>query len=463
MSKKQAAGAAGNSFFGVLYEFIRKDSAMNNTKILTTLLLSCAITGLYAAAPGGAGDAEAGNSTGRLQATRDITPEMQRSGLLGSVGSALSYAAEATRSTGRRTGEALANAYSGTRRWLTGGRPGASSTGSAAADYKPSEETERSLEDIWLLHSQQQLQDQIARQLAKNLSEAGIRSGAGAKDIARHLKGAGGLFTTAIREKVRRNLLLSEPVVIIELPLSKAYQGDYESFRDTLIAYLNDELVKIGTHHRVIVDLSYRNLGELVRNNQDQFVDLMRAVYDTIDSHQCLLTGLNLNGNGLTTLPPGVFTGLINLQLLWLGRNQLANLPPGIFAGLTDLQELRLDGNKLAIMPPDIFAGLTNLQILLLNSNQLVTLPAGIFAGLTNLQRLWLSGNQLAALPAGIFAGLINLQILALGVNKLTTLSAGILADLTKLQELYLFGNQLPPDAQEAIRRELPTTIKIWF
>ncbi len=351
---------------------------MKNKLILTTvLLLSCAITGLYAAAPGGAGDAEAGNSTGRLQATRDITPEMQRSGLLGSVGSALSYAAEAA----RNTGEALANAYSGTRRWLTGGRPAASPTGSAATAYEPSDEATRNLEDIRLPHSL--IPDALAQQLAKDLSEAGIGSGAGTK------------------------------AVYIELPLSKAYQGDYESFRGTLIAYLNDELVKIGTNHRVTLNLSHRNLGALVRNNPDQFVDLMHAVYDTIDHSQCILTGLDLSDNGLTTLPEGVFSQFDSLRALNLYGNQLTSLPPRIFAGLTKLQQLWLYENQLATLPPGIFAGLINLQILLLNSNQLVTLPPGIFAGLTRLQNLW------------------------------------------------LFGNQLPPKEQEAIRRELPATTKI--
>ncbi len=500
---------------------------MKNKLILTIiLLLSCAITGLYAAAPGGAGAAEAGNSTGRPQAMPRIAPGMQRSGLLGSVGSALNYAAGAARSTGG----ALANAYSDTLRWLAGGRPAASPTGSAAADYKPSEETARSLEDMWFLHSL--IPEETAEQLAKNLSEAGIRSGAGTKDIARHLKGAGGLFTTAIREKVRRNLILSGPAVYIGLPLNKAYEGDYESFRDDLIACLNYEL---GTNHRVNLSLSYINLGELVRNNPDQFVDLMHAVYDTIDHNQCILTQLNLNGNGLTTLPedafgqfgslrelslnenqlttlpagifaglinlrllllsnnqlttlppgifggltnlqrlrlnnnqlttlpPGIFAGLINLQGLWLNNNKLTNLPPGIFADLINLQGLWLYENQLATLPPDIFAELSNLQLLSLHSNQLATLPADIFAGLTNLQILSLSGNKLAMLPPGIFADLTKLQKLLLDENKLIVLPNGIFADLTRLQNLWLFGNQLPSEVQEAIRQELPATTEITF
>ncbi len=384
---------------------------MKNKLILTTiLLLSCAITGLYAAAPGGAGD---------------------------------------------------------------------------AAVYKPSEGAASNLEDMWLFHSL--IPEETAGQLAKNLSEAGIGSGAGTKDIAHYLKGAGGLFTPTILEKVRRNLILSGPAVKIELPLSKAYEGDYESFRDALIAYLHDELVKIGTNHRVTLNLSYKNLGELVRNNPDQCVDLMHAVNDIVIGHQCIVTQLNLYGNGLTTLPedafdqfdslqvlhlelnrlttlpPGIFDGLTNLQELWFYENQLASLPPGIFTGLTNLQLLWLGGNQLATLPAGIFAGLTRLQELWLNNNKLTNLPPGIFADLINLQGLWLYENQLATLPPDIFAELSNLQLLSLHSNQLATLPADIFAGLTNLQELRLYGNQLPPEEQEAIRRELPATTKIEF
>ncbi len=314
---------------------------MKNKMILTTiLLLSCVITGLYAAAPGGTGDAEAGS---------------------------------------------------------------------------PSEETMRSLEDVWFLQSQPQLQDQIVQQLTRDWIRAGRNPRPSHEEVAQHFGGEGSLFTPAILEKVRRNLILSGPAKYIELPLSKAYQGDYESFRDDLIAHLNGELTRIGANHTVDLNLSYKNLGELVRNNPDQCVDLMHAVCDTIDHSQCIVTQLYLDGNDLTTLPPGIFAGLTNLQELWLGSNQLANLPPGIFAGLTNLQILSLNGNKLAMLPPDIFAGLTNLQ------------------------ELWLDENQLTTLPHGIFADLTNLKILS------------------------LFDNQLPPEVQLAIRQELPATTKITF
>ncbi len=360
---------------------------MKNKMILTTiLLLSCAITGLYAAAPGGAG---------------------------------------------------------------------------GAAVYKPSEDAASNLEDMWLLHSL--MPDALAQQLAKDWLKAGRNPAPSIEEVAQHFGGEGGLFTTAILEKVRRNLILSGPVKFIELPLSKAYEGDYGSFRGTLIAYLNDELVKIGTNHKISLNLSHRNLGALVRNNPDQFVDLMHAVYDTIDHNQCILTNLDLSVNDFTTLPEGVFDQFDSLRALSLNGNQLTTLPAGIFGGLTNLRFLWLNRNQLTTLPSGIFAGLTNLQALWLNENQLATLPHGIFAGLINLQILSLNGNQLAIVPPDIFAGLINLQILLLNSNQLVTLPPGIFAGLTRLQNLWLHGNQLSPGVREAIRRELPATTKIEF
>ncbi len=324
---------------------------MKNKILLTTvLLLSCIITGLYAAAPGGASGAEAGSS--------------------------------------------------------------------AAAAYEPSEEAVRNLEDMWLLDSQSQLQDAIAQQLAKDLSRAagGARSVEG---IARPYGGVGGMFSRAMLEKTRDKLLRLEPSTNVYLTHAITYRGDYGSFKATLIDRLNSELTRIGANHGVRLGLHAKNLGQLVRDNPDQFIDLINAINDTItnNSHQCVLTRLYLHDNGLETLPERVFDSLGSLGSLDLGDNRLTTLPPDIFAGLNNMYWLSLEGN------------------------QLTTLTPGTFAGLSNLEELNLSRNQLATLPPGIFAGLKNLR------------------------GLDLFGNQLPPDAatQAAIRRELPATTEILF
>ncbi len=384
---------------------------MKNKLILTTvLLLSCAITGLYAAAPGGAG---------------------------------------------------------------------------AAAAESLSEEAMRNLEDKWLLHSL--MPDALAQQLARDWLRAGRNPAPSIEEVARYFEGEGRMFTRAILEKVRRKLLQSSPSSQIAIPDEISYQGDYEGFKNAIIDYLNYELVKIGLDHGVALKLSGINLGELVFLNPGQCIDLMHAIHEVIDRHLCILTKLDLSSNDFTTLPEGVFGQFDSLKELNVGENQLVTLPAGIFAGLTELEQLWLSYNQLATLPPGIFANLTHLKGLWLSGNQLAALPNGIFADLTNLWYIWLDNNKFATLRSGMFAGLTNIQELSLGSNqlvtlppdifaeprnleaiglsnnKLVTLPAGIFTGLTKLKHISLFGNQLPPEAQEAIQRELPVTVEIIF
>ncbi len=414
---------------------------MKNIMILTIIMLSCMITGLYAAAPGGVGGAQARSSAGT---------------------------------------------------------------------YEPSDEATRNLEDMWLFHSL--MPDALAQQLAKDWLKAGRNPAPSIEEVAQHFGGEGRLFTRALLEKVRKNILvLAEMPIMVEPERKIIYQGDYRSFRNALIAYLNDALTKAGADHGVALNLSSSNLGGLVRDNPGQCVDLMHEIHATIDRHRCILTQLNLSDNGLTTLPenvfgqfdsldglslsnnqlatlpPSIFAELSNLQLLSLDRNEFATLPVGVFAGLTNLQKLWLNNNQLATLPAGIFDGLTNLAFLSLYRNQLATLPSGIFGGLTKLQQLALTRNQFATLPPGLFADLTKLQALLLNENQLTTLPPGIFAGLTNLQKLWLtnnqlttlppdtfaglanlkilslIGNQLSPGVREAIRRELPATTKIEF
>ena len=65
------------------------------------------------------------------------------------------------------------------------------------------------------------------------------------------------------------------------------------------------------------------------------------------------LTTLYLNGNGLTTLPDGVFDDLIALQVLSLQDNALTTLPDGVFEPLTALVFGSLSGNPGAPFAPE--------------------------------------------------------------------------------------------------------------
>ena len=135
------------------------------------------------------------------------------------------------------------------------------------------------------------------------------------------------------------------------------------------------------------------------------------------------LTKLYLNGNQLTSLPEGVFSGLPALKVLALGgNNRLSSLPAGIFSGLSALTELYLGDNGLTTLPEGIFSGLSSLKKLVLSHNRLVSLPTDAFRGLSALTELWVYNNRLTGLPAGAFSEVSALARLGLWGNAVRPL-----------------------------------------
>ena len=95
----------------------------------------------------------------------------------------------------------------------------------------------------------------------------------------------------------------------------------------------------------------------------------------------------------ITALLDGDFSGLTDLEELYLSLHQLSDLPDGIFSGLTSLETLGLDYNELSDLRSGVFDDLTNLERLSLDNNQLSDLPDGIFSGITSLTTLSLDNN----------------------------------------------------------------------
>ncbi len=162
------------------------------------------------------------------------------------------------------------------------------------------------------------------------------------------------------------------------------------------------------------------------------------------------LTGLGLRNNQISTLSAGAFSGLSKLPMLDLSNSQISTLPTDAFSGLSALTTLYLNSNQISTLPTGIFSDLSKLTFLALNNNQISTLPADAFTGLSALTRLFLGGNQIGTLPAGAFTGLSALTALSLNGNQLSTLPADTFSGLSKLTSLNLQNNQisiLPADA----------------
>jgi len=100
---------------------------------------------------------------------------------------------------------------------------------------------------------------------------------------------------------------------------------------------------------------------------------------------------LNLEFNGLTSLPADAFHGLASLRTLWLTGNHYQRGEPGY-------EERQKLGNNLAgTLAAKQFAGLASLQCLLMHHNKLSALPDALFGGTPMLRVLKLVDNAFAA------------------------------------------------------------------
>ncbi|KAM9435606.1 uncharacterized protein Hap1MRO34_001716 isoform 2-T2 [Clarias gariepinus] len=179
-----------------------------------------------------------------------------------------------------------------------------------------------------------------------------------------------------------------------------------------------------------------------------------------------LLQELHLPGNGLSSLPEDLLTGLHHLHTIDLTGNQLKELPAHVFyhAPLVNLvlkdnlltsvnsdwlpanssvTWLNLSGNELRKVPSALLQKLSHLETLHLSQNLLETLPSESFHFLHALERLYLEENKLKTLENETFTHNTNLTHLFLQKNKLQSLPATVFHGLDRLQYLDLSENQL--------------------
>lgn len=100
---------------------------------------------------------------------------------------------------------------------------------------------------------------------------------------------------------------------------------------------------------------------------------------------------LNLFGQGLTAIPPAVFT-MKNLTYLDLADNNITTIPPEI-GELTNLKWLYLNQNEITSIP-DAINQLKNLQFFTIEYDKVAILPSDL-SGMANMQLLIVQGNPL--------------------------------------------------------------------
>jgi len=120
----------------------------------------------------------------------------------------------------------------------------------------------------------------------------------------------------------------------------------------------------------------------------------------------------------ITGLASDVFSGMDQLESLYLSHHSIDELPEGNMPIRRRTQARGLTHATQPLMPAvvssstDLFRDAKALQTLDLRSNGMKRVNATLFSGLEQLQRLHLSDNWLQELPNTLFEGLINLQVL---------------------------------------------------
>lgn len=160
------------------------------------------------------------------------------------------------------------------------------------------------------------------------------------------------------------------------------------------------------------------------------------------------LNKLDLSGNPLRIIEPGVFDPLTSLEYLMLNRCNLTYISPSAFDNLNHLKTLELSQNKLKshIDWTLVLGNLGKLDTLDLRQSGISNLPDNVFANNTWLRNLNLAENELIDLDVATTLGqnLVHLDSLDLSNCHLKgPLSEDAFVNATKLRTLYLSGNPL--------------------
>lgn len=135
-----------------------------------------------------------------------------------------------------------------------------------------------------------------------------------------------------------------------------------------------------------------------------------------------------------------VFEHLPRLKKLKVKSSGLSSLEPPLES--TQLLHLEIEGNNISDVPDGIFSGIENLETLHLDSNEIQNLHANSFNGLLNLLELRLENNLIAELPDRVFDVLPNLKSLSLKKNLLKSLDRNLLSQNIMLATVRFNDNR---------------------
>ena len=155
------------------------------------------------------------------------------------------------------------------------------------------------------------------------------------------------------------------------------------------------------------------------------------------------VTGLYLEGNGLSGPLPSSLGDLSNLEWLVLTGNALSGPIPSSLGELSKLRDLSLRVNALSGPIPSSLGRLSSLEFLSLNDNVLSGPIPSSLGDLSRLRELYLRHNVLSGPIPSSLGRLSSLEWLELNANGLSGPIPSSLGDLSRLRELFLDHNGL--------------------
>ncbi|WAR25980.1 LRIG3-like protein [Mya arenaria] len=153
------------------------------------------------------------------------------------------------------------------------------------------------------------------------------------------------------------------------------------------------------------------------------------------------ITDLEIQSNGISSIHPDDFKGLINLQKIDLSNNEITFINESVFANLPALKDIKINFNKLTEIP--IFKQNPFLHRLELTHNDIHTINPSALKYLKQLDLLDLSYNVLREVTNSSFPENLTLTKLFLKNNELSLFEVGGFYNLTKLESLKMSKNKI--------------------
>ncbi|XP_066946154.1 uncharacterized protein [Macrobrachium rosenbergii] len=185
-----------------------------------------------------------------------------------------------------------------------------------------------------------------------------------------------------------------------------------------------------------VCECKWRDGKEVVACRDAHFIDIPRGLDPSTQV-------LDLRHNNLRILPKDsfVYTGLVNLQKVWLSFCNLMRVEDGAFRKLMNVVELDLSNNYLKSVPTKALMDMGGLREFRIAHNSLTIISSTAFLPTPELVQLDISHNKITVIEPGALRHLIYLEVLDISENKITTLSASEMIPLTVLRVMNLDGN----------------------